>query len=127
MALEAREGFGGIYTETLLTTPTENRLGLGGIYVESQALIIQSVIVADLIGNINTFAITNASLEDISGTVQSVPLTFLPNVWTASESGFYFGINQANIRISYDIAGLTLLGNPFNLTKVEAVPIINVL
>ena len=86
-----------------------------------------SIGLSDVGGNVVTFAITNASLEDISGTMPSLPLTFPTDTWTANETFFYFGIERANIRINFDISGTVTGGNPFSKTYIEATPTLNLI
>ena len=95
--------------------------------IETQFVKVVSVQVNDVLGNIGAFAITNAVLEDITGRTPAKVLTFAVNNFTANEGNFNFAVNAADIRISYDIAGLTLSANAFNLSYIEAIPILNLL
>ena len=92
--------------------------GFAGIAGTVEQIQVKSVSVVDLIGNVSTFSITNASLEDVGdGGTESKILTFNPNTWTANETDFMFGLFREDIRLNFDISGLSASGNPFNLFR----------
>ena len=124
---EVRKGLNGIAARSNPGQYFEVRRGLNGIAGAIEQIRVQSVGVVDLLGNVDTFQISNASLEDIAGNTQSVPLTFNVNTWAANETNFVFGYFREDIRLNFDISGVSLQGNPFNISVTELIPQINVL
>jgi hypothetical protein len=96
--------------------------GFSSISIVSDAVYVNAVTLNESGALIDTFQIENAVLQDVSGVLSEFPLTFAANSWGSNESLFYYGISPENIRIKFDISGLTVTATPFSLTNQVIIP-----